>query len=104
MGMHRSRSEPLAIVGIGCRLPGGIEDPAALWAALAGRRDAIVEVPDSRWNIGAFCHPNGSVPGTSYSRWAGLVESPEEFDASFFGITPREAQWIDPQQRWFLEA
>jgi len=99
-----SAGEPLAIVGIGCRLPGGIDDPANLWTALAEARDAIVEVPDTRWSASAFHHSDATVSGTSYSRWAGLVEPADEFDAAFFGITPREAQRIDPQQRWFLEA
>jgi acyl transferase domain-containing protein/NAD(P)-dependent dehydrogenase (short-subunit alcohol dehydrogenase family)/acyl carrier protein len=67
-------------------------------------RDAIIEVPDSRWNQSAFHHSETTVPGTSYSRWAGLVEHAEDFDAAFFAITPREAQRLDPQQRWFLEA
>jgi acyl transferase domain-containing protein/NAD(P)-dependent dehydrogenase (short-subunit alcohol dehydrogenase family)/acyl carrier protein len=99
-----SAAEPLAIVGIGCRLPGGIEEPSALWNALTQSRDFIHEIPESRWSRSAFHHPDAAAIGMSYSRWAGLVDNPEEFDAAFFGITPREAQRLDPQQRWFLEA
>jgi acyl transferase domain-containing protein len=99
-----SAAEPLAIVGIGCRLPGGIEEPTALWNALTQARDFINEIPESRWSRSAFHHPDAAVIGMSYSRWAGLVDNPDEFDAAFFGITPREAQRLDPQQRWFLEA
>jgi acyl transferase domain-containing protein/NADPH-dependent curcumin reductase CurA/predicted amino acid dehydrogenase/short-subunit dehydrogenase/acyl carrier protein len=99
-----SAAEPLAIVGIGCRLPGGIETPNALWNALTQARDLIDEIPESRWSQSAFHHPNAAVTGMTCSRWAGLVDHPEQFDAAFFGITPREAQRLDPQQRWFLEA
>ena len=97
-------AEPLAIVGIGCRLPGGIEAPAALWNALTQARDFIDEIPESRWSRSAFHHPDAAASGMSYSHWAALVDNPDEFDAAFFGITPREAQRLDPQQRWFLEA
>ena len=103
MQMSKLPGEPLAIVGIGCRLPGGIENPENLWDALASGRDAIVEIPDERWSASAFHHTEGGVAGVSYSRWAGLVQRPQDFDAAFFGITPREAQRLDPQQRWFLE-
>ena len=99
-----SAAELLAIVGIGCRLPGGIEEPLALWNALTQARDFIAEIPESRWSRSAFHHPDAAASGMSYSRWAGLVDNPDEFDAAFFGITPREAQRLDPQQRWFLEA
>ena len=99
-----SAVEPLAIVGIGCRLPGGIEAPTALWNALTLARDLVGEIPELRWNHSAFHHPDAAALGMSYSRWAGLVENPDQFDAAFFGITPREAQRLDPQQRWFLEA
>jgi acyl transferase domain-containing protein len=94
----------LAIVGIGCRLPGSIESPNALWSALTSGRDLVGEIPQSRWSQSAFHHPDAAAVGMSYSRWAGLVDHPEQFDAAFFGITPREAQRLDPQQRWFLEA
>jgi len=94
----------LAIVGIGCRLPGGVETPNSLWTALIQARDLVGEIPQSRWSQSAFHHPNTAALGMSYSRWAGLVDHPEQFDAAFFGITPREAQRLDPQQRWFLEA
>src|SRR6266404_5136712 len=95
--------EPIAIVGIGCRLPGGIESPGDFWSAVAAGRDTVVEITDERWNNTAFYHPEAAVLGTSNSRWAGLIGDPDKFDAAFFGITPREARRLDPQQRWFME-
>ena len=66
-----SAVEPLAIVGIGCRLPGGIEAPTTLWNALTLARDLVGEIPESRWNHSAFHHPDAAALGMSYSRWAG---------------------------------
>ena len=101
--MPSGATEEVAIIGIGCRLPAGIETPKALWNLLVKGGDGITEIPESRWSS-RFYHPDPAVVGASYSRWAGLVERPEEFDAALFGISPREAQRLDPQQRWFLEA
>jgi acyl transferase domain-containing protein len=101
--MPSGATEEVAIIGIGCRLPAGIETPKALWNLLVKGGDGITEIPESRWSS-RFYHPDPAIVGASYSRWAGLVERPEEFDAALFGISPREAQRLDPQQRWFLEA
>ncbi|HUK30263.1 MAG TPA: beta-ketoacyl synthase N-terminal-like domain-containing protein, partial [Candidatus Acidoferrum sp.] len=81
----------IAIVGIGCRFPGGANSPAQLWALLRNSVDAIAEVPADRWSVDAFYHPDPSRPGKTYSRWGGFIKHIEEFDAQFFGISPREA-------------
>ncbi|HEV7279867.1 MAG TPA: amino acid adenylation domain-containing protein [Pirellulaceae bacterium] len=95
--------EPLAIVGIGCRLPGGSDDPAGFWSMLAEGRSGIREVPSDRWNLDRFYHSNPDLPGRMITKWGGFVDRLQEFDASFWGISPREAVRMDPQQRWLLE-
>ncbi|MCA9179158.1 MAG: thioester reductase domain-containing protein [Planctomycetales bacterium] len=95
--------EPLAIVGIGCRLPGGSIDPASYWDLLMSRRSGIVEVPPNRWNNDRYYHEDPSVPGKVISRWGGFVSSIDQFDPKFWGVSPREAVRMDPQQRWLLE-
>jgi acyl transferase domain-containing protein/acyl carrier protein len=95
--------EPIAITGIGCKLPGGIRTPAELWTKLLAGADLISETPPDRWNIDSYFHPNRNVPGRTYAKWGGYVTEAAEFDAAFFGLTPREANRIDPQQRWILE-
>jgi acyl transferase domain-containing protein len=95
--------EPIAIIGIGCRLPGA-SDPESYWQLLRNGVDAITEVPAERWDIDAFYDPNPKVPGKMSTRWGGFIEQGAgDFDANFFGISPREAQRMDPQQRIALE-
>ena len=96
-------NEPLAIVGIGCRLPGGVVDAETFWVFLAEGRSGIVEVPKNRWNNDRVYHPDATIPGRMQTRWGGFVDNLDEFDARFWGITPREAMRLDPQQRWLLE-
>src|SRR4051812_27747901 len=92
--------EPIAIVGIGCRLPGGITDSDGLWEALLEGRDCVVDIPGSRWDPQKFLDTTGRAPGRSYVQKAGmLTEDPRAFDAAFFGIPPREGAILDPQQR-----
>jgi acyl transferase domain-containing protein/NADPH:quinone reductase-like Zn-dependent oxidoreductase/NADP-dependent 3-hydroxy acid dehydrogenase YdfG/aryl carrier-like protein len=95
--------QPIAIVGIGCRFPGGCNDPVTFWRFLLNRGDAITEVPPDRWDLNRFFDPNPATPGTTYSRWGGFIEGLDQFDAAFFGISPREAVCMDPQQRLLLE-
>ncbi len=95
--------EPLAIVGIGCRLPGGANDPTAFWNNLLAGKDAIRVVPEDRWNVDRYYDPNPQIPGKMITRWGGFIDNVEMFDARFFGISPREALRMDPQQRWLLE-
>ena len=95
--------EPLAIVGIGCRLPGGGNDPTSFWNILRKGKSAIREVPADRWNIDRYYSPDPQVPGKMITRWGGFIDNIDQFDAQFFGISPREALRMDPQQRWLLE-
>ena len=94
---------PVAIVGIGCRFPGGIADAKGFWQSLCDGLDAITEIPPGRIDLGHFFDPRPATPGRIMSRWGGFVEGIEEIDAAFFGISPREAERLDPQQRLLLE-
>lgn len=96
--------DPIAIIGIGCRLPGGAHSPAAFWDLLRRGDDAIVDIPSDRWSLRRFYHPNPEIPGKTYVRQGGFLQTPlDGFDPNFFGITPREAAYLDPQQRLLLE-
>mgnify|MGYP001005791809 CR=1 FL=1 len=96
--------EPLAIVGIGCRLPGGVNGPESFWQLMAEGRSGIVPVPTDRWNRERWHHENVDIPGKMITKWGGFIHDFDKFDAQFFGISPREALRMDPQQRWLLEA
>ncbi len=100
---ERRRRVPIAIVGIGCRLPGGVHDPEGFWNLLRDGVDAISEVPSSRWNAEEFYDSNPDTPGKMATRWGGFIEDPDQFDPKFFGIAPAEATSMDPQQRLLLE-
>jgi acyl transferase domain-containing protein/SAM-dependent methyltransferase/acyl carrier protein len=102
-GLEILEAEPIAIVGMGCRLPGGANKPAAFWKLLEEGRDAITEIPKDRWDIDAYYDPDPAAPGKMSTRWAGLVGQVDQFDPYFFGISPREAANMDPQQRLLLE-
>ena len=99
---ERAQSEPIAIIGMGCRFPHA-ENPAAFWRLLEGGAEAIREVPAERWNIDDYYDPDPSVPGKMSTRWGGFLDQVDQFDADFFGISPREAIHVDPQHRLLLE-
>ena len=90
---------------MGCRLPGGVNNPAQYWRLLQDGASGIVRVPEDRWDADAYYSADHTVPGTICSREGGFLTSwqPDEFDAEFFGISPREAAGMDPQQRLLLE-
>lgn len=94
----------VAIVGIGCRLPGNVHGPGQLWDFLLARGDGIIEVPADRWSLDRYYDPDPDMPGRMYTRSGGfLQDSLWDFDPEFFGISPREASIMDPQQRLLLE-
>jgi len=96
-------AEPIAIIGMGCRFPGGSDNPEAFWKNLRNGVDAISEIPSDRWDVNAYYDPNPDTPGKMYSRHGGFVGQIDQFEPEFFGISPREAQSLDPQQRLMLE-
>ena len=101
--IEKSQTEPIAIVGMGCRFPGGANDPEAFWNLLRDGVDATREVPSSRWDADTYYDPNPETPGKMYVQRGGFLDDVDKFDAEFFGISPREAMSLDPQQRLLLE-
>ncbi len=101
--MMKSINEPIAIVGIGCRYPGGVNSPESFWRLLRDEVDAITEIPRSRFDVDAYYSEDRLEPGTIIAREGGFLKDIDHFDAAFFGISPREANDLDPQQRLLLE-
>ncbi|NUO79357.1 SDR family oxidoreductase, partial [candidate division KSB1 bacterium] len=98
-----AKSEPIAVIGLGCRFPGGANSPREYWELLRAGRDAITEVPSERWDLAEYYDPNPEAPGKMYARHGGFIDDVDKFDPRFFGISPREAASMDPQQRLLLE-
>lgn len=96
-------NEPIAIVGMGCRFPGGVNSPEQFWQLLSRAEHGIVDVPDDRWDMDSLYSDQRGAPGKMYTRKAGFIDRPGYFDPEFFGISPREAKSMDPQQRLLLE-
>ncbi len=101
--LERRGREPIAVIGMGCRFPGGAETPEDFWALLREGRDAVGEVPGERWDAAALYDPDPAREGRSYARQGAFLEGIDLFDAEFFGLSPREAASMDPQQRLLLE-
>ncbi len=95
--------DPIAITGMACRFPGGVNTPEAFWQLLSNGQTAITEVPSDRFDVDAYYDPVPATPGKVMSRWGGFLDHIDQFDAGFFGISPREADVLDPQQRLLLE-
>ncbi|KAM7219419.1 hypothetical protein V8F06_005153 [Rhypophila decipiens] len=99
-----NRTEPIAIVGMACRFPGGSDDPSKLWELLEKPRDVVSEIPNDRFHLGRFYHPDGTHHGTTNVRTSYLLDQDVAlFDTKFFAIPPSEAEIMDPQQRLLLE-
>ncbi|HZE13700.1 MAG TPA: type I polyketide synthase, partial [Chthoniobacterales bacterium] len=98
--MHKDR---IAIIGIGCRFPGGVNDAESFWKLLLDRKDAVSEVPADRWNVERYYDPEPGIAGKTFAKRAGFLDQIDKFDPQFFGISPREAPYVDPQHRLLLE-
>lgn len=101
--LEHSRHEAIAVVGMACRLPGGASSLEGYWSLLSEGRCGIAEIPADRWDVKGLFDLDPNVMGKMYTTRMGVVEQPEMFDAAAFGIAPREAQMLDPQQRMLLE-
>ncbi len=101
--MRAANATPVAVIGMACRLPGGIDSPQRLWEALLRGDDFVGEIPADRWDADLFYDPEPGVPGRSVTRWGAFLDDVGGFDCDFFGMTEREATAIDPQHRLLLE-
>jgi len=102
--LETAHREPIAIIGVACRFPGGANSPEKYWEILKNGIDTIIEVPNSRWDAKAYYDPDIDAPGKMYTAKGGFLNVPvDRFDATFFKISPREANQLDPQQRLLLE-
>ncbi|AKN16434.1 mycocerosic acid synthase (polyketide synthase) [Mycobacterium haemophilum DSM 44634] len=101
--MRSANVTPVAVIGMACRLPGGIDSPQRLWEALLRGDDLVTEIPKERWDADLYYDPEPGVPGRSVSRWGAFLDDVGGFDCDFFGMTEREATAIDPQHRLLLE-
>ncbi|QNI06776.1 type I polyketide synthase [Mycobacterium kubicae] len=101
--MDKARVAPVAVIGLACRLPGGINSPEQLWQALLRGDDFVTEVPLERWDVDEYYDPEPGVPGRSHCKWGAFLDNIGDFDPDFFGISEKEATAMDPQHRLVLE-
>ncbi|BAZ03046.1 polyketide synthase (plasmid) [Tolypothrix tenuis PCC 7101] len=101
--VDREKTEPIAIIGMGCRFPGNANDPASLWRLLHEGVDAVSEIPSDRWDVEEFYDPDPEAPAKAYTRYGSFIPEVDQFDPQFFGMSPREAASLDPQQKLLLE-
>jgi polyketide synthase 5 len=101
--VDNSGAASIAVIGMGCRLPGGIDSPERLWEALLRGDDLVTEIPPDRWDADEYYDSQPGVPGRSVSKWGAFLDDVAGFDSEFFGINEREAIAIDPQHRLLLE-
>ncbi len=101
--LEAAAREPIAVIGLGCRVPGGADDAESFWQLLSEGRDATGPIPAGRWDVDAYFDADPETPGKIATRRGGFLSKVDEFDPTFFGITRREAQGMDPQQRLLLE-
>ena len=101
--MKKASVTPVAVIGMACRLPGGINSPDLLWEALLRGDDLVTEIPTDRWDIDYYYDPEPGVPGRSICKWGSFLDRIGDFDPEFFGITEKEATAMDPQHRLLME-
>jgi polyketide synthase 5 len=97
--MNTKATIPVAVIGMACRLPGGIESPEQLWEALLRGDDLVTEVPRDRWDNDEYYDPEPDVQGRTVSKWGAFLDDVAGFDSEFFGLNEREATAMDPQHR-----
>ena len=102
-GKGNIQKEPIAIIGMGCRYPGGVRTPEEFWHLLSSGEDILSDIPDDRWDFEAHFDPEITVPGKMYVRKGYYLDDIDQFDPQFFGLSPREAESLDPQQRLVME-
>lgn len=101
--IEKKSTEPIAVIGMSCRMPGDVNGPDEYWQFLRRGGDGISDIPSGRWDVDRYYDPSPDTPGTMYTRRGGFLSDVSGFDAPFFGISPREADLLDPQQRLLLE-
>lgn len=101
--LESGQNEPIAVVSMACKFPGNINNTRELWDSLLKSQDAIIEVPENRWNADDFFDTDPEVPGKMYTKLGGFLDEIDQFDPAFFGISPREAASMDPHQRLLLQ-
>ena len=101
--LQTDANAPIAVIGLGCRAPGGVRDAKSFWELLSAGRDAVRPPPLGRWDHDALYDADPAAPGRIAARCGGFIDDVDQFDADFFGLSPREAEGMDPQQRLLLE-